>query len=166
MRIEIEHKSPHRAALVLKATMDANGGEWIANAVGAEGYVVARVGSLAGKRLSRSGAAGLCGPFAATDTLPAITEHLAAGRKAYHDAYGPDTVDEPSESVYLPAHEEAFHAMRDGLASVDTLIKATGRSEASIKHALLRLRKEGRIELAVPSRGGHAPTRALYRMVA
>lgn len=168
MRIEIEHKSPNRAALVLRATMEANGGAWIANAVGAEGYVVARVGSLAGKRLSRSKAAGLCGPFTPADSQNTIDSALQAARAAYYAAYGPDWMsEEHPDDVFVPSHEAAYQAMQpDTLVSVDDLAKATGRSECSLKNAVWRLQKEGRIEMAVKAKGGHCPRRALYRMVA
>lgn len=90
MRIEIEEKAPGIAAPILRKEMERRGGSWLVNAVGGEGYVAARVGTLEGKRLSRSGAVGLCGPFDITTDQDYIEAAMLTARLLYIETYDED----------------------------------------------------------------------------
>jgi hypothetical protein len=80
MRIHITTVAPEEAAIEIMQHMESRGGEWIVNAVEDEGYVMARIGTLDGKRLERSLSPCLCGPFDARWSLATMTIDLRAAR--------------------------------------------------------------------------------------
>ena len=80
MRIHITTIAPEAAAVEIMEHMQARGGEWIVNAVEDEGYVMARVGTLDGKRLERSMSPCLCGPFSAAWSMRVIRKDLKDAR--------------------------------------------------------------------------------------
>jgi hypothetical protein len=80
MRIHITTNAPHKAAREIMQHMESYGGEWIVNAVEDEGYIMARVGTLDGKRLGRSLSPALCGPFGCVTDLGMLSGELCVAR--------------------------------------------------------------------------------------
>lgn len=80
MRIHITTIAPESAAVEIMEHMQARGGEWIVNAVEDEGYVMARVGTLDGKRLERSLSPCLVGPFSSAWSLACVESDLKLSR--------------------------------------------------------------------------------------
>jgi hypothetical protein len=61
--IQIKEIDPAKASLIIADELRERGGEWYVNAIDAEGFIMARMGSRYADMLLRSGSPALAGPF-------------------------------------------------------------------------------------------------------
>jgi hypothetical protein len=106
MRIHITTTATEQAAREIMRHMESHGGEWIVNAVEDEGYVIAKVGTLEGKRLSRSFSPSLCGPFSFNTTLDELEGRLRIARRI---SLGVKS-DSARRDTPKPAHDDGWES--------------------------------------------------------
>ena len=106
MRMHIITNAPELAAREIMQHMESHGGEWIVNAVEDEGYVMAKVGTLPGKRLSRSCSPSLCGPFSTDTSIDELEGRIRVARRI---SLGVKS-DSARRDTPKPAHDEGWES--------------------------------------------------------
>ena len=144
--IQISEVAPDKAALAIADVLDSEGGRWLVNAVEDEGFVMARVGTLEGKRLERSGSPNLAGPFGTLWRISYIAADLAAAQKAGRRVRAIETAPrnrKPRSRVELIARIVDMLGVRSRGAS--DLARDAGVSVETLHKALRRLKESGEV---------------------
>lgn len=151
--IQIKETEPGRAAHEIAAVMDAQGGEWIVNAVDDEGYIMARVGSIYAGMLQRSGSPSLVGPFNAGWKLSYIASDL-------RDARNLDTVTDTQPPVNEAVTVKMAKVLRNGPMTVVNAANILGMPKRTALTVIVRLVNRGmarRTGMIVTGRAGRNP---------
>jgi Uncharacterized conserved protein len=142
--IQVSEVAPDKAALAIADVLDSEGGRWLVNAVEDEGFVMARVGTLEGKRLERSGSPNLAGPFGTLWRISYIAADLAAAQKAGQRVRViTPRIRAPKSRYELIERIVALLGVRQRAAS--DLAQATGTSVDTVRKALRRLKQSGEV---------------------
>ena len=136
MRIHIPTIAPEIAAQKA-ASIFAKGGEWIANAVGSEGFVLARLGTLDGASMKRSGSDTLVGPYNASVAVGRIIIDFAIAAWEYEEKHGDD-------DAYQSVTVRLIMALRDHgpMTSID-LAKELRLRKNTVHVTIKKLREQG-----------------------
>lgn len=173
--IQIKETCARKAALEIADVMDAQGGEWIVNAIDDEGYIMARVGSRYAGMLERSGSPSLAGPFNARWKVLFIANDLQEAKGAGNVKLA-RKVETASRRMYRSkTNRRSRNTVMMHVAmvlakqplSTDALAEKVGVDEQAIRNALRRLVHTGRVQrgrkVADQRRGG---VRWLYEALA
>lgn len=133
--------------------MDAQGGEWIVNAVDDEGYIMARVGSIYAGMLQRSGSPSLAGPFSARWKIVFIAADLQEA-KSQHSAKMARKVETAARRLYRSKkvrrsrNTVMMHvtmALAPKPITSDVIAEKIGVDEQCVRNALRRLMRGGTV---------------------
>jgi hypothetical protein len=144
--IHITEVAADKAALAIADLCDDKGGEWLVNAVDDEGFVAARVGYPAGRRLARSGSPNIAGPFNARWRISVIAADLAAAQEAGRPVHAVDTssrIRKPQSRYELMTRILEMLSTRQ--CSMSDITQATGADVEAVRPALSRLKQSGEI---------------------
>lgn len=163
MRIHITTIAPESAAVEIMAHMQRHGGEWIVNAVEDEGYVMARVGTLDGKRLSRSCSPSLCGPFSAATTIDELEGRARIARRISLSGKSASSQREPAErdDDWVSPTRRAEEMLEDGPVKISDLVEVIGISRGAAHKLMYRLMESKRAKVLseVPTGIGNGTVR-------
>ena len=146
MRIHITETAPEKAAREVIRFAREHGGEWFANALEDDGYLIARVGTLDGKRLERSFSPCLCGPFSAEWSRPAIASDLRYARAVSLAVAAGQPIPEAHKSNRgrppkgsRPRVEIALDKLKDKSMTIGELASALSVGRAAARNYVFKL---------------------------
>jgi hypothetical protein len=155
MRIHITTNAPHKAAREIMQHMESYGGEWIVNAVEDEGYIMAKAGTLAGKRLSRSLSPSLCGPFSTNTTVDEVEGRIRIARRISLGVKSDSSIREakPKDDDWVSPTRRAEEMLQEGHVKIRDLVETIGITRNAAHKLMYRLveSKRARIVSQVPT---------------
>lgn len=148
MRIHSTTIAPEQAAVEIMRHM-ARGGEWIVNAVEDEGYVMARVGTLDGKRLSRSLSPSLCGPFSASTSVDEVEGRIRIARRISLGVKSDSAQREAKAKGddWVSPTRRAEEMLAEGPVKIADLVETIGISRGAAHKLMYRLIESKRAQI-------------------
>jgi len=155
MRIHITTTAPEQAAVEIMRHMESHGGQWIVNAVEDEGYVMARVGTLCGKRLNRSCSPSLCGPFSTETSMDELEGRARIARRISLGGKSSSSQREaqPKDDGWVSPTRRAEEMLEEGHIRISDLVEVIGISRGAAHKLMYRLidSKRARIVSKIPT---------------
>jgi len=149
MLIHITTIAPEQAAVEIMKHMDFHGGQWIVNAVEDEGYIMAKVGTLCGKRLSRSCSPSLCGPFSTGTSMDELEGRVRIARRISLGGKSASSQRkaQPKDDGWVSPTRRAEEMLAEGNIRISDLVEVIGISRGAAHKLMYRLIESNRARI-------------------